>query len=101
VSRETPVPSPVGAEAGRLTAVYRVCERADAIQARAKTIALEQSIEMSDDIVTDAFVREHVIGRVDDIREVGGGDFDVQIGLSVATTGLEPGQLMNMLFGNT
>jgi S-methyl-5-thioribulose 1-phosphate isomerase len=101
VSRETPVPSPAGAEAGRLTAVYRVRERADAIQARAKTIALEQSIEMSDDIVTDAFVREHVVGRVDDIREVGGGDFDVQIGLSVATTGLEPGQLMNMLFGNT
>lgn len=101
MSRETPVPSPAGAEAGRLTAVYRVRERADAIQARAKTIALEQSIEMSDDIVTDAFVREHVIGRVDDIREVGGGDFDVQIGLSVATTGLEPGQLMNMLFGNT
>ena len=101
VSQKTPVTPPAGAEAGRLTAVYRVRERADAIQARARTIALEQSIEMSNDIVTDAFVRDHVIGRVEDIRDAGGGEFDVHIGLAVVTTGLEPGQLMNMLFGNT
>jgi ribulose-bisphosphate carboxylase large chain len=81
--------------------VYRVRERADAIAARAKTIALEQSIEMSDDIVADAFVRERIVGRVDAIDKAGNGEFDVRIALAAATTGAEPGQFMNMLFGNT
>jgi ribulose-bisphosphate carboxylase large chain len=88
-------------ETGRFTAIYRVRERADTIRERAHGIALEQSIEMSDTPVTDAYVRERIIGRVDDIRDVGEGSYDVQIGLAIATTGLEPGQFMNMLFGNT
>ncbi len=84
-----------------LTAVYRVRESAAAIAARAKTIALEQSIEMSDEIVSDPFVRDGIIGRVEDVRDLGQGEFDVRIALAVATTGPETGQLMNMLFGNT
>ena len=96
-----PDPQPPKTESGRIAAIYRVRESAGAIQARAKAIALEQSIEMSDDIVADAFVREQIIGRVDDIRDAGAGEYDVHIGLAVTTTGLEPGQFMNMLFGNT
>lgn len=84
-----------------LTAVYRVRESAAAIAARAKGIALEQSIEMSDEIVSDAFVRDGIVGRVEDIRDLGQGEFDVRIALAVVTTGPEPGQFMNMLFGNT
>jgi ribulose-bisphosphate carboxylase large chain len=38
---------------------------------------------------------------VDDIRDLGNGTFEARIGLSVATTGLEAGQLLNMLFGNS
>ena len=84
-----------------LTAVYRVRESAAAIAARAKTIALEQSIEMPDEIVSDAFVRDGIVGRVEDIQDRGKGEFDVRIALAVATTGPEAGQFMNMLFGNT
>jgi ribulose-bisphosphate carboxylase large chain len=84
-----------------LTAVYRVRESAAAIAVRAKTIALEQSIEMSDEIVSDAFVRDSIVARVEDICDLGQGTFDVRIALAVATTGPEAGQLMNMLFGNT
>lgn len=93
--------TPSQLETGRFTAVYRVRERAEAIRDRAHGIALEQSIEMSDEPVTDAFVRDRIIGRVEDIRDAGGGEYDVSIGLSIATTGLEPGQFMNMLFGNS
>jgi S-methyl-5-thioribulose 1-phosphate isomerase len=84
-----------------LTAVYRVREPGATIAARAKTIALEQSIEMSDAFVTDAYVRDAVIGKVEAIEEVATGDYDVRIALAVVTTGPEPGQFMNMLFGNT
>ena len=64
-----------------LTAVYRVRESAAAIAARAKTIALEQSIEMPDEIVSDAFVRDGIVGRVEDIQDRGKGEFDVRIAL--------------------
>jgi len=86
---------------GRFTAVYRVRESGSGIRARAKEIALEQSIEMSDTIVTDDFVRDRIVGRVYDVQDVGGGEYDVHVALAIATTGLEPGQFMNMMFGNT
>ena len=38
--------------------------------------------------------------RVEDISDRGSGIFEVRIGLAAATTGNEPGQIMNMLFGN-
>jgi len=85
----------------RLAAVYRVRTSAAEVEARAKAIALEQSIEMSDAFVTDPFVRDHVVGRVADIRSAEAGLFDIRIDLAVATTGPEAGQFMNMLFGNT
>lgn len=101
VSDTTAPSQPSQLETGRFTAVYRVRDRTDTIRDRSHGIALEQSIEMSDEPVSNAFVRERIIGRVEDIRDVGGGEYDVSIGLSIATTGLEPGQFMNMLFGNT
>ena len=36
-----------------------------------------------------------------DLKDIGGGKFEVRIGLAAATTGPEAGQLMNMLFGNS
>lgn len=86
---------------GTLTAIYRVRTAADSIEARAKAIALEQSIEMPDDLVADPFVRDSIVGRVEAIAARGPEIFEVRIALAVATTGLEAGQLMNMLFGNT
>ena len=85
----------------RLAAVYRVRASATEIEARAKAIALEQSIEMPDAFVTDPFVRDHVVGQVADIRSAEAGMFEIRIELAVATTGPEAGQFMNMLFGNT
>jgi len=85
----------------RLTAIYRVTERADRIEARAKGIAVEQSVEMPVAAITDAHVLNDIVGRVDDIADRGDGTFEVRIGLAVDTTGLEAGQLLNMLFGNT
>ena len=39
--------------------------------------------------------------RVEDIGDLGNGVFAVRIALSTATVGTDPGQLINMLFGNT
>ena len=85
----------------RLTAVYRVADAPDRIAARAQAIAVEQSVEMPVAAITDRAVLQDVVGRVEDIRQTGPSAFEVRIGLAVATTGPEAGQLLNMLFGNT
>jgi ribulose-bisphosphate carboxylase large chain len=91
------VPNP----AERLTAIYHVTETADRIKARAEGIAVEQSVEMPVSAIRDRGVLDNIVGRVEDIRDLNNGVFEVRIGLATATTGLEPGQMLNMLFGNT
>ena len=98
----TPLKSQASAAGARtITAVYRVTDAADRIQARADAIAVEQSVEMPVAAISDRIVLDEIVGRVEDIRDLGTGSFEIRIGLAVATTGLEAGQLMNMLFGNS
>lgn len=85
----------------RLTAIYHVRSDAASIAARARGIAVEQSVEMPVEGIDDAAVLEGIVGRVDGIADLGDGRFEVRIGLAVATTGPEAGQLFNMLFGNS
>ncbi len=84
----------------RLTATYRVRTDAASIAARAQAIAVEQSVEMPLDAITDAAVLRDVVGQVQDITDLGDGSFAVRIGLALASIGTDAGQLFNMLFGN-
>jgi len=85
----------------RLIATYRIHSDARAIEARAEAIALEQSVELPRAVVDDPTVLAEVVGRVEGIEADGEGVFLVRIALAASTTGAEPGQLMNMLFGNS
>ena len=85
----------------RITAVYHVTDTAQRIAARAKGIAVEQSIEMPVEAVENVHILENIVGQVEEISDLGDCRFEVRIGLAVATTGPEPGQLLNMLFGNS
>lgn len=87
--------------ADRITAVYHIADSAARIGARAEGLAVEQSVEMPVSAVSSQHVLDNIVGRVEDISEIGEGRFEVRVGLAVATTGPEPGQLMNMLFGNS
>jgi ribulose-bisphosphate carboxylase large chain len=84
-----------------LTAIYHVQSDAASIAERARAIAVEQSVEMPVAAITDETVLSEIVGQVEDVTELGPGCFAVRIGLAVATTGGEAGQLLNMLFGNT
>lgn len=89
----------------RITAIYHVTATAADIAARAHDIAVEQSVEMPVAAITEAQVLNDVVGKVEAITDMGNGRFEVRIGLATATftthAGPEPGQLMNMLFGNS
>jgi ribulose-bisphosphate carboxylase large chain len=85
----------------RITAIYHVRSEARAIGARAQAIAVEQSVEMPLSAIEDQAILDEIVGRVEDIADLGGGVFAVRIGLAAATAGTDAGQLVNMLFGNT
>jgi ribulose-bisphosphate carboxylase large chain len=85
----------------RLKAFYRIRCDARSIEARARALAVEQSVEMPVAAIDDAFVRAEIIGRVEAIAEKEKGLFEVCIALAQETVGDDPGQLLNMLFGNS
>jgi ribulose-bisphosphate carboxylase large chain len=85
----------------RLTAIYHVRSDASAIGQRARAIAVEQSVEMPVSAIEDPYVLDEIVGKLEDVSDIGGGIFAVRIALSAATVGTDPGQLVNMLFGNT
>jgi ribulose-bisphosphate carboxylase large chain len=85
----------------RLKAFYRVRGDARSIAARAHALAVEQSVEMPVAAIDDAFVRAQVVGQVEGIAEKDNGLFEVCIALAQETVGNDPGQLLNMLFGNS
>jgi len=84
-----------------LEAVYRVRADAASIEDRARAIAVEQSVEMPVEAIEDETVLSKIVGRVVAIEEREAGTFEVRIALAAETVGRDPGQLVNMLFGNT
>ena len=85
----------------RFSVTYHVRSDAGSIAARAKGIAVEQSVEMPLAAIDEPAVLSDIVGQVEQIDDLGGGLFAVRIGLALATVGDDPGQLLNMLFGNT
>jgi ribulose-bisphosphate carboxylase large chain len=85
----------------RFTVTYHVRSDAASIEARAQAIAVEQSVEMPLAGIDEPSVLSDIVGKVEAIDDLGGGTFSVRIGLALATLGNDPGQFLNMLFGNT
>ena len=85
----------------RFTVTYHVRSDAASIDARAQAIAVEQSVEMPLAGIDEPAVLSDIVGKVEAIEDRGDGTFSVRIGLALATVGDDPGQFMNMLFGNT
>jgi ribulose-bisphosphate carboxylase large chain len=84
-----------------MTADYRIQSDAASIDARAQSIAVEQSVEMPVSAIAEPGILRDIVGQVEAIEDRGGGVFDVRIGLATVTTGHEAGQFLNMVFGNT
>lgn len=85
----------------RIQAVYRIRAPRDQIAHVARTIALEQSVEVPLEAVRDPRVADELVGRVGAMVEREPGVFDVTVGLAEATAGGDVAQTVNMLFGNS
>ncbi|MEE9278577.1 MAG: RuBisCO large subunit C-terminal-like domain-containing protein [Myxococcota bacterium] len=80
---------------------YRARVEAGDVEARAEALLLEQTVELPRSAVRDAFVLREILGSVEEIAPDPDGGFRVAIAFPIATTGLEPAQLLNVLFGNS
>src|SRR6266508_1901481 len=84
-----------------LTAIYHVRSDARSIEERARAIAVEQSVAMPPEAIDDEFVLSRIVGRVDTIRELDAGRYEVRSALAAETVSEDAGQLINMLCGNS
>ena len=81
----------------RILAIYHVCADARAIEARARAIAVEQSVEMPLSAIEDQSILDEIVGRVEAIFEVEPGLYAVRIALACASVGDDAGQLINKI----
>src|SRR5437868_3001386 len=68
-----------------IQAIYRIRSNARSIAERARSIAVEQSVEMPLEAIDDPFVNSEIVGRVLDIKDLGGSVFEVRVALATAT----------------
>lgn len=85
----------------RFEVVYRIAGPPDEGETRAKQIALEQTVEMPDEVVTDAGIRQHIIGRVERLTPLPDAASSATISYSVDAAGDDLTQLLNVIFGNS
>jgi ribulose-bisphosphate carboxylase large chain len=90
-----------GSRTERFAVTYHVRGDPASIDARARAIAVEQSVEMPLAAIDEPSVLAEIVGQVAAIEDIGDGRFAVRIDLALATVGDDPGQFLNMLFGNT
>jgi len=86
----------------RIRVTYRVIA-ADMAEARARAhgIALEQTVEVPDDVVPPGFIRNEIVGRIERLDPDGAGAFDAVVSYSPDSAGQELVQLVNVIFGNS
>lgn len=83
-----------------ISATYSVTSSKAEIGARAEALALEQSVEMPLAAVRDPRIVATIVARVASIEPLDERRHRVVLHLAAATTGGDPTQLLNMLFGN-
>lgn len=86
---------------GRFEVLYRIAapSRAEAA-ARARAVALEQTVEFPEGLVPPGFIRDQVVGRLEGIERAGDA-YLARLSFLTACAGGELTQLLNLLFGNS
>jgi ribulose-bisphosphate carboxylase large chain len=84
----------------RFTASYVLEGPTSEAPAKARALAVEQSIEFPPELVTDRTVRDRALGRVESVREIGEHLALARLSFGVDTIGFELPQLLQILFGN-
>lgn len=85
----------------RIRVVYRLALTPAAAEGAARGLALEQTVELPDELVPDGHIRDAVVGRVEALSAAGDGASDAVVSYATASAGGELTQLLNLIFGNS
>ena len=71
------------------------------VKERSESLLLEQTIELSRKALFDTWVKEHIVGEIVKLEQIGDDMFSLSIAQPLRTTALDPAQLLNVAFGNS
>lgn len=97
-----PTSSPAREIMDSIIVTYRLACSADEVESLSRDVALEQTVEVPDRLITCPKIRHEIVGRVLEIMAVPGAvnQFDVRIAYAEELAANNLGQLLNLLFGN-
>ena len=75
--------------------------RASEAEARAEAVAREQTVEVPREVVRDTVVEREALGRVERLERDPAGGFRATLAFPIGTTGGDPAQFLNVVFGNS
>ncbi len=84
----------------RFRVVYRIRGSEDQAHAIARDICVEQTIEFPLELTPVGDLRDHIVGRIEELDRLDDSHWRVVISYAVETTGFELTQLLNVVFGN-
>lgn len=86
----------------RFSVTYRIFA-ADAAEARSRAegIALEQTVEVPQDVVPAGYIADEIVGQIEEIGQEGEGRFRATLSYSPDSAGHELTQFFNVIFGNS
>ena len=84
-----------------LRVTYRLEVESEQARARAEEVALEQTVEVPRSVAKAAGVEQQTLGRVESVEPDPAGGQRASIAYPVAATGLDPAQILNVIFGNS
>jgi ribulose-bisphosphate carboxylase large chain len=88
------------AQEERIIATYRVKASCRDIEEKAHDICLEQTVEVTDELVRDQWIRERIVGTVEKICQRADESYEVIVSYSENITGYTLPGLLNVLYGN-
>ncbi|NEV63452.1 RuBisCO large subunit C-terminal-like domain-containing protein [Thiorhodococcus minor] len=93
-------PSALSLGGERFSALYHIRSSAAELEARARDICVEQTVEFPEALITSTAIRDQIIGQIESVEEIGPERFAVRISYPIEAAGRELTQLINVLFGN-
>lgn len=84
----------------RFSVIYHLFGDEADCRARAADICLEQTVELGEHLVPNGFIKDEILGRIEDFNSIGPDQYETRISYLTETTALELTQFLNLVFGN-
>ncbi|MBN2544430.1 MAG: ribulose 1,5-bisphosphate carboxylase large subunit [Spirochaetes bacterium] len=85
----------------RFDVVYRIKADKKKSYAIAKTICYEQTVELDEELITDRFIKDNIVGKITDFNRINEDVYQASISYPSENSSYELTQFLNVMFGNT